>query len=97
LWKKTHWEPGKGQVEVLSGGFVEDALGEGGRSFGCRGSGGPEEDVELRRKCWSEEAFGFGEALVEFEGGRVAGLQALCEDTAGDVGEQLLGGPESDR
>ena len=83
-------------MEVAFGGFVEDSLGEGGRSFGCRGSDGPEEDVELRRECWDEEVGGFAKALVEFEGGGVAGFESLREGAAGGVGEQLLRGPEGD-
>ena len=42
---------------------------------------------------WGDSA----EALVEFECGGVAGFEALREDAAERVGEQLLGGPESDR
>jgi len=49
LWKKRYRKLGQGQVEVMSGGFVEDALGEGGRSFRSRSADGPEDDVELWR------------------------------------------------
>ena len=83
-------------MEIVSGGFVEDALGEGRGGFGRGGPDGPEEDVELRRMCGSEEPFGFCEMLVEFESCSVAGFEAFCEGSAGRVGQQLLGGPERD-
>src|ERR1700744_6323135 len=77
LWKKTHRKPGEGEMQIVSGGFVEDVLGEGGGGFGRDGSDGPEEDVELGRMCGSEKPFGFCETLVEFEGGGVAGFEAF--------------------
>jgi hypothetical protein len=84
-------------MEVASGGLVEDKLGAS--RGGLRGSGadGPEDDIQLRRRCRGDEVRGFGEVLMEFEGGGVASFEALREGAAGSVGEQLLGGPESDR
>src|SRR5579859_3961862 len=35
---------GESQIEVVSGGFVEDGLGEGGRLSRCSSGGGPEDD-----------------------------------------------------
>src|SRR5713101_8311046 len=84
-------------MEVASGGLVEDELGEGGGGLRGGRADGPEDDVQLRRRCRGGEMRRFFEALVEFEGGGVPGFEALRECAAGCVGEQLLRGPESDR
>jgi hypothetical protein len=97
LWKKRYRKFGKGEVEVAFGGFVEDSLGESGRSLRGGGADGPEDDVQLRRKSGTEEVRGFGEALMQFKCGGVTGFQTLSKDAAGSVREELLRGPESDR
>src|SRR5260370_23168905 len=72
LWKKAHWELCECEMEVASGGLVEDKLGAS--RGGLRGSGahGPEDDIQLRRRCRGDEVRGFGEWLMEFEGGGLA-------------------------
>jgi len=80
-------------VEVPSGGLVEDALGAGGGGLGGCFAGSPEDDIQLRRRCGSDEVRRFFKVLVEFERGGVAGFEALSEGAAARVGEQLLGGP----
>src|ERR1700748_1414899 len=79
LWKKAHRKPGERQVEVSPGGLVEDGLGEGRRSLGRGGAGGPKDDVELGRSCRSEEVRRFVESFVEVEGCSVARFEALRE------------------
>ena len=96
LWKKAHRKPGEREMEIASGGFVEDSLGERRGDFGGSGSDGPEENVQLRGEGWDEEVGRFAEALVEFERSGVAGLEAFCKGAARGVGEQLLRGPEGD-
>ena len=83
-------------MEVAFGGLVEDALGEGGRGLRSVGADGPEDDVELWRRDWSDEVRRPGETLVKFECGGTAGFEALRECATGSVREQLLCGPESD-
>ena len=83
-------------MEVAFGGFVEDSLGEGGGFLRRGGTHGPEDNVELRRRCRGEEVRRFREKLMEFERGGVAGFEALREGAAWVVGQQLLRGPESD-
>ncbi len=51
-WKKADGKRGEGEVEVVSGGLVEDALGEGGGGFGSGGADGPEDDVECGGMRW---------------------------------------------
>ena len=87
LWKKAPWELGESEVEVAPGGLVEEELGEGGGGFRRWGADGPEDDVQLRRRCLGEEVRGFGEALVKFQCGGVAGFETLGEGAAGDVRE----------
>ena len=89
LWKKAHRKPGEREMEVASGGFVEDSLGERGGDFGGSGSDGPKENVQLRRKCRDDEVRRFAEALVQFKCSRVAGFEAFCEGPAGGVGKEL--------
>ena len=96
LWKKGHRELRESEMEVARGGFAEDALGKGRRSLGSGGTDGPEGDVELGWRDRDEEVRRLAEALVEFEGGGVAGCQTLGEGAASGVREQLLGGPEGD-
>ena len=84
-------------MEVPSGGLVENELGEDGGGFRGSRADCPEDDVQLRRRCRGDEVRRFFEALVKFDGGGVAGFESLREGAAGDVGEQLLCGPESDR
>ena len=74
-------------MEVAFGGFVEDGLGEGRGSFGSGSADGPEDNVELRRGDRGYEAGRFGEAAMKFDGGGVAGFEALREGSAGDVRE----------
>ena len=95
MWKKTCRKFGESKVEIIFGGFVEDRLRKRRGSLWCRGVDSPEDDVELRRVGRGEEVRRFGEAVVEFEGGGVAGFEALGESSARDVGEKLLGRPES--
>ena len=83
-------------MKIVSGGFVEEALGEVGGGFGRGGTDGPEEDVELGRMRGSKEPFGFCEMPMEFESCGVTGFEAFCEGSAGSEGQQLLGGPERD-
>ena len=97
LWKKGYRKFGEGEVEVAFGGFVEDSLGESGRSLRGGGADGPEDDVELRRRCGGEEVPGFGEALMQFECRGVARFQTLREGAARSVWEELLRGPECNR
>jgi hypothetical protein len=87
LWKKAQWKFCEGEMEIAFGGLIEDPLSEGGGGLGSARADGPEDDVELRRRCGGEEVRGFGEALMEFERGGVAGFEALREGSAGGVRE----------
>ena len=95
-WEKADWQVSEGQMEVQTGGFVEDVLGESGGCGGGCGFRGPKYDVELG---WSEgscEVWGLGEAAVEFEGCFATGFETLGEGAARRVREKALGCPESD-
>ena len=74
-------------MEIAFGGLVEDPLSEGGGGLGSARLGGPEDDVELRWRGGGEEVPGFGETLMEFECGGMAGFKALREGSAGGVRE----------
>ena len=43
--EKAHGKIGQGEVEIVTGGFVEDALGEGGGDFGVAAR------TASRRRC----------------------------------------------
>src|ERR1700733_4710088 len=95
LWKKPPCKFSQSNMEIDFGGLVEDGLREGRGSLGGGSVGGPENDVELRGAGWGEELTAFGQAAVKLERRRMAGLEAPGEFAAGDVGEKLLGRPES--
>ena len=53
--KEADGKARQGEVEIVSGGFVENLLGESGRKFGSRGFRSPKDDIESWREGWSDE------------------------------------------
>jgi len=85
-------------MQIARGGGLKNLLGQFGGALGGGCVELKDDDVELGASGGEGLEAGIGaEAAVEVERGGAALSEATGEFTAGDEGEKLVGGPESDR